>query len=79
MFSGSVDAGLVLALPFQHGDLEPDCVGVSTRGGLMCGIKIPPQDFVLKMQGGLICGTLRYVAAPDRNLILFCCVFQGHR
>ena len=22
---------LVLALPFHHGDLEPDCVGVSTR------------------------------------------------
>ena len=30
--SGSVDAGFVLALPFHHGDLEPDCVGVSTRG-----------------------------------------------
>ena len=33
----------------------------------MCGIKIPQQDFVLKMQGGLmreegcICVTLRYV------------------
>ena len=33
MFSGSVDAGFVLALPFHHGDLEPDCVGVSRRGG----------------------------------------------
>ena len=33
MFSGSVDAGFVLALPFDHGDLEPDCVGVSTRRG----------------------------------------------
>ena len=31
MFSGSVDAGFVLALPFK-GDLEPDCVGASTRG-----------------------------------------------
>ena len=36
-------------------------------GGLMRGIKIPLQDFVLKMQGGLmreggpICGTLRYI------------------
>ena len=50
MFSGSVDAGFVLALPFHHGDLEPDCVGVSTRGGgLMCGIKIPLQDFALKV------------------------------
>ena len=32
MSSGSVDAGFILALPFYHGDLEPDCVGVSTRG-----------------------------------------------
>ena len=32
MFSGSVDAGFVLALLFHHGDLEPDCVGASTRG-----------------------------------------------
>ena len=36
MFSGSVDAGFVLALPFQHGDLEADCVGVSTSGGALC-------------------------------------------
>ena len=33
MFSGSVDAGFILELPFHHGDLVPDCVGVSTRGG----------------------------------------------
>ena len=33
MFSGSVDAGFILALSFDHGDLEPDCVGVSTRQG----------------------------------------------
>ena len=54
MFSGSADAGFVLVLPFHHGDIEPDCIGVSTRErrGLMRGIKIPPQDFVLKMQGG---------------------------
>ena len=25
-----MDAGFVRALPFQHGDLEPDGVGVST-------------------------------------------------
>ena len=30
MFSGSVDGGFVLGLPFHHGDLEPDCVGVLT-------------------------------------------------
>ena len=51
MFSGSVDAGFVLALPFHHGDLEPDCRGFD-EGGLMCGIKILLQDFALKMQGG---------------------------
>ena len=40
MFSGSVDAGFILALPFQHGDLEPDCVGVSTRkGGTAASVK----------------------------------------
>ena len=72
MFSGSVDAGFVFALSFHHGDLEPDCVKFSTRGGGggggVSGIKTPPQDFVLKMQGGLmregggcICGTLRYL------------------
>ena len=33
MLSGSMDADFVLALPFHHGDLEPDCVGVSTREG----------------------------------------------
>ena len=60
-----MDVGFVLALPFHHGDLEPDCVEVSTRG-LMRGIKIPLHDFALKMQGGLmreggrICETLRY-------------------
>ena len=33
MFSGSMDAGFVSALPSHHGDFKPDCVGVSTRGG----------------------------------------------
>ena len=33
LYYRSVDAGFVLALPFDHGDLEPDCVEVSTRGG----------------------------------------------
>ena len=68
MFSGSVDACFILALPFHHGDLEPYCVGVLTRaGGLMHGMKIPLQDFALKMQGelmregGCICRTLRYM------------------
>ena len=38
--TGFVDAGFILALPFHHGDLEPDCAGVSTRGwggGLCAG------------------------------------------
>ena len=53
MFGGSVDASFVLALPFYHRDLEPYCVGVSMRGGeggLKREIKIPLQDFALKMQ-----------------------------
>ena len=34
MFSSSVDAGFVLALPFYRGDLEPGCVGGGKgRGG----------------------------------------------
>ena len=36
MFSGSVHAGFLLALQFDHGDFEPDCVGVSTKGGGLC-------------------------------------------
>ena len=32
MFSSSVNVGFVLALSFHHGDLEPDCVDVSTWG-----------------------------------------------
>ena len=36
MLSGSVDADFVLALPFHHGDLEPDWVRVSTREGSGC-------------------------------------------
>ena len=50
-FSGSADAGFVLALSFHHGDLEADCVGFDEVGGgwLMQGIKIPLQDFALKL------------------------------
>ena len=33
MFSGSVDAGFVLALLFHHGDLNSDYVGVQRVGG----------------------------------------------
>jgi len=57
--SCSVDAGFVLALPLYHGDL--DSVGVSTNdhvailvawpwlGRPICEIKIPVQEFRLKM------------------------------
>ena len=48
MFSGSVNAGFILALSFHHG--EPDYVGVST--GVAYVREIPLQDFVLKMQRG---------------------------
>ena len=60
-----MDADFILALPFHHEDLESDCRSFD-EGGLTCGIKVPLQDFVLKMQGGLmreggrICGTLQY-------------------
>ena len=67
--TSSVDAGFILVLSFHH--LEPECIGVSTKGGLMYRIEIPLQDFTLKMQGylctrgglcmrggGRICGTL---------------------
>ena len=40
MFSGSVDAGFILALPFHHRDLEPDCVGVSTRAQIRPSPKV---------------------------------------
>ena len=33
MLNGSVDAGFVLALPFHHRDLEPDCRSLD-EGGL---------------------------------------------
>ena len=62
-----MDVGFVLVLSFHHGDLEPDCVEVSTRkGGLMRGIKIPPHNFLLKMQGGLMHG----IKIPPHNFLL---------
>ena len=30
--TGSVDADFVLALPFHHGDLEPDTMSINTVG-----------------------------------------------
>ena len=42
----------------------------------MRGIKIPPQDFGLKMQGGLmreggrICGTLRYIMVVYHHIVM---------
>ena len=66
MFSGSVDVGFVPALPFHHGDLEPDCVGASTRGLIMHGIKISSQDFALKMQKGVyLRDTTVYISEED--------------
>ena len=83
MFSSSMDAGFVLALPFHHGDLEPDRWEFRPDGGLMCGIKIPLQDFELEMQGvgglmreaGRICGTLRYLIGSLVASCLFCLLF----
>ena len=50
----------------------------SWGGGLMYGIKIPQQDFALKMQGvlmregvgGHICRTPRYIASPSYSLLV---------
>ena len=48
--------------------LRDESSGEGVEGELMHGIKIPQQDFSLKMQvelmhegGGGICGTLRYI------------------
>ena len=44
MFSSSVDAGFVVALPFYR-YLEPDCVGISMRGfgGGLCAKKMQEE------------------------------------
>ena len=71
-----MDTGFVLALPFHEGDLQPDCVGVLTRrGGLMCWIKIPPQDFVLKMQGGTYAREGVYLW----DTMVYCALTMGRR
>ena len=60
-----MDAGFVLALPFHHGDLEPDCVEVSTGWAFVRGIKIPPQvstknaGGVYAQGGGIVARQLR--------------------
>ena len=53
MFSGSVDACFVLALPFHHGDLEPDCVGVSSMTGAYARDKNTSARLCSKNAGGL--------------------------
>ena len=52
MFSDSVDVGFVLVLLFHHGDIEPDCVGVSTRGGLYARDKNTYAGLRAKNAGG---------------------------
>ena len=47
-----MDAGFVLALPFHHGDLEPDCVEVSTRGGAYARDKNTSARLRAKNAGG---------------------------
>ena len=46
LFSASVNVGFILALPFHHGDLEPDCVEVSMRGGGGVGSKRKAQGVI---------------------------------
>ena len=60
----------VLALPFHHGDLELDGVGVSTREGVMREIKTPPSATICTKNAGgegRICRTLRYL--KENNLL----------
>ena len=53
MCSASVDVGFILALPFHHGDLEPDCVEVSTWGGWGVGGECKVRGVVkCRTQGG---------------------------
>ena len=73
MFSGSVDAGFVLALPFHHGDIEPDCVGVSTREGELISARLCVKNVYvggLMCEGGRICRTLWYKHE-------FCGIYSG--
>ena len=52
MFSVFVNVGFILALPFHHGDLEPDCVEVSMSGGGGVGSKRKAQGVIeLRMRG----------------------------
>ena len=63
-FSSSEDAGFVLAQPFYHGDLEPDCVRASTRGAYAwdenTSARLGAKNAWGGLCGGRICGTLRY-------------------
>ena len=52
MFSGSVYAGFILVLSFHHGDPEPDCVEVSTRGGAYAQDKNTSARLSAKNVGG---------------------------
>ena len=50
-----MDAGFVVALPFHHGDLEPDCVGVLTREGAYAWDKNTSARVCAKNAGGGLC------------------------
>ena len=75
MFSCSVDAGFVLALPFYHRDLEPDCVEASTRGAYAQDENTSAR-LCAKNEGGTyarggerICGTLWYFKSSDFSTV----------
>ena len=52
MFSGSVDAGFIPALPFHHRELEADYVGVLMGWGAYVW-----DENTFMREGGCICGT----------------------
>ena len=89
MFSGSVDTGFVLALLFHHGDLEPDCVEVSTRGGRVLSLHLftlCEEDAGIglckfKLPSLLYHPYLVYIlfGMPSLHLFTFLMFFIGHK
>ena len=76
MFSGSVDAGFVLALLLHHGDLEPDCVGASTRGAYVRDENTSARLCAKNAGGGGLCARGAYLRDTTVNLyarVLYLC------
>ena len=68
MLNGSVDAGFVLALPFHHRDLEPDCVGVSKRGTVGAERRTRGGEMLLTLALGASSASTAEEAGPFREV-----------